>query len=79
MGPTRFRMTSNALLANFAIVALLQMFCKLVKLKGVHSRKTEVNCSSRLQPINFETLTRVTNNAPCNWVNLVHVSSVCPL
>ena len=37
------------------------------------------NCSTRtaaLQPINFVTLTRVTNNASCNWVNLVHVGSV---
>ena len=37
------------------------------------------NCSARtaaLQPINFVTPTRVTNNASCNWVNLVQVSSV---
>ena len=39
----------------------------------------ELNCSARttaLQPINFVTLMRVTNNAWCNWVNLVQVSSV---
>ena len=48
----------------------------------VHSTRTELefaNCSAHtaaLQPINFETLTRVTNNASCNWVNLVQVSSV---
>ena len=30
----------------------------------------------KLQPINFVTLTRVTNNASSNWVNLVQVSSV---
>jgi len=29
-----------------------------------------------VQPINFVTLTRVTNNASCNWVNSVKVSSV---
>jgi len=29
-----------------------------------------------LQPIKFVTLTRVTNNASCNWVNFVQVSSV---
>jgi len=37
------------------------------------------NCSTHtaaLQPINFVTLMRVTNNAWCNWVNLVQVSSV---
>ena len=36
-------------------------------------------CSARTaapQPINFVTLTLVTNNASCNWVSLVHVSSV---
>ena len=33
-------------------------------------------CTSGLQPINFVTLTRMTNNASCNWVNLVPVSSV---
>jgi len=32
-----------------------------------------------LQPINFATLTRATNNASCNWVNLVQISSVYPL
>ena len=32
--------------------------------------------TAALQPINFVTLTRVTNNASCNWVNLVQVSSV---
>ena len=40
---------------------------------------TELNCSARtaaLQPINFVTLTRATNNASCNWVSLVQVSSV---
>ena len=39
----------------------------------------ELNSSLRtreLQPINFVTLTRVTNNASCNWVNSVRVSSV---
>jgi len=49
----------------------------------------ELNCSSQtgvrevqlcahcsLQPINFVTLTRMTNNALCNWVNLMHFSSV---
>ena len=29
-----------------------------------------------LGPINFVTLTRMTNNASCNWVNLLQVSSV---
>ena len=29
-----------------------------------------------LQPINFVTLTRVTNNASCNWVNSLQFSSV---
>ena len=29
-----------------------------------------------MQPIRFVTLTRVTNNASCNWVNLVHLRSV---
>jgi len=29
-----------------------------------------------LQPINFVTLTRVTNDASCNWVSWVQVSSV---
>ena len=40
---------------------------------------TELNCSARtaaLQPINFVRLTRATNNASCNWVSLVQVSSV---
>jgi len=38
---------------------------------------TELNCSpAALQPINFVTLTRVTNDALCNWVNSVQVSSV---
>jgi len=42
---------------------------------------TELNWRSRtavraLQPMNFVTLTRVTNNASCNRVNLVRVSSV---
>ena len=44
---------------------------------------TELNCVRELQcahcslqPINFVMLTRVTNNASCNWVNLVQVSSV---
>jgi len=32
--------------------------------------------TAALQPISFETLTRVTNNASCNWVNLVRVGSV---
>ena len=32
--------------------------------------------TAALQPINFATLTRVTNNASCNWVNLLQVSSV---
>ena len=32
--------------------------------------------TAALQPINFVTLTRVTNNASCNWVNLVQVRSV---
>ena len=32
--------------------------------------------TAALQPINFVTLTRVTNSASCNWVNLVQVSSV---
>jgi len=37
----------------------------------------ELNCSpAALQPINFVTLTRVTNDALCNWVNSVQVSSV---
>ena len=34
------------------------------------------NWSSAVQPINFVTLTRVTNKASCNWVNLVQLSSV---
>jgi len=36
---------------------------------------TNLSRSATLQPINFVTLTRVTNNASCNWVNLVQVSS----
>jgi len=32
--------------------------------------------TAALQPINFATLTRVTNNASCNWINLLQVSSV---
>jgi len=48
-----------------------------------HTHNTTVflspDCSSRtaaLQPINFVTLMRVTNNASCNWVILMQVSSV---
>ena len=37
---------------------------------------TNLSRSATLQPINFVTLTRVTNNASCNWVNLVQVSSI---
>ena len=52
-----------------------------LKLCSQQTNWTELraNCSARiaaLQPINFVTLTRVTNNASCNWVNLVQVSSV---
>ena len=44
----------------------------------------KLNCDERkysartaaLQPINFVTVTRVTNNASCNWVNMVQVGSV---
>ena len=36
----------------------------------------ELLSTATLQPINFVTPTRVTNNASCNWVNLVQVSSV---
>ena len=36
----------------------------------------QLNWTPVLQPINFVTLTLVTNNASCNWVNLVQVSSV---
>ena len=45
----------------------------------VHSRRTELNCGARtaaLQPISFVTLTRVTNSASRNWVNLIEVGSV---
>ena len=45
----------------------------------VHNRRTELNCNARtaaLQPINFVTPTRVTNDAACNWVNFVQVRSV---
>jgi len=50
-----------------------------VLLSRVHSKRIELNCSARtaaVQLVNFVTLTRVTNNASCNWVNLVPVSSV---
>jgi len=36
----------------------------------------ELLSTAALQPINFVTPTRLTNNASCNWVNLVQVSSV---
>jgi len=32
--------------------------------------------AAAVQPITFVTLTRVTNNASCNWVSLVQVNSV---
>jgi len=50
-------------------------------LSRIHSSRIELNShrtavAAALQPVNFATLTRVTNNASCNWVNLVPVSSV---
>jgi len=36
-----------------------------------------LHCSrAAVQPISFMTLTRMTNSATCNWVNLMQVSSV---
>ena len=52
---------------------------RVTALSLVHSRRTELNCSARtaaLQPIILVMLTRVTNNASCNWVSLVSVTSV---
>ena len=49
-----------------------------LKPRSQQTNSTELNGSSRtaaLQPINFVMLTRVTNNASCNWVILVQVSS----
>jgi len=45
--------------------------------RRVHSRWNELDWTRvrQLQPINFVTLTRVTNSASCNWVNLMQVSS----
>ena len=50
-----------------------------LKPRSQRTNSTELNCCARtaaLQPINFVTLTPVTNNASYNWVNLVQVSSV---
>ena len=72
--------------ANIQLVS----FNASVSLSRVHRRRTEqnwielncgyiVNCGARtaaLQPINFVTLTRVTNDASWNWVNSLQVSSV---
>jgi len=44
------------------------------KEKSAPMTADEVNWTE--QPIGFVTLTRVTNSASCNWVNLVQVSSV---
>ena len=57
----------------------LRVMC--VKPCSQQTNWTELNCSSRtataaLLPINFVTLTRVTNNASCYWVNLMQVNSV---
>jgi len=49
------------------------MFCLHVKPCSQQTNWTKLNCS---QLNNFVTLTRVTNYASCNWVNLVQVSSV---
>ena len=52
---------------------------KRLTLKVGELNSSELDWSSRtaaLQPINFVTLTRVANDASCNWVDLVPVSSV---
>jgi len=52
-------------------------------LRRIHSRRTELDWTAacelefaQLKPINFVTLTHVTNDASRNWVNVVQVSSV---
>jgi len=50
-----------------------------VKPCSQHTNWTELNCracTAAMQPIDFATLTRVTNNASCNWVRAVQFSSV---
>jgi len=50
-----------------------------VKPCSQHTNWTELNCracTAAMQPIDFATLTRVTNNASCNWVNSAQGSSV---
>jgi len=42
----------------------------------INERDDDDDALRALQPANFVTLTRVTNNASRNWVNLVHVTSV---
>jgi len=49
-----------------------------LKPRSQRTSSTELNCCARtaaMQPINFVTLTRVTNDASYNWVILVQVSS----
>ena len=51
---------------------LLELLSRRVTLRPTATRIAW----SVVQPISFVTLTHATNNAPCNWVNLLQVSSV---
>jgi len=82
---TKLTQLHDALLATRVSVTTLMDCRAAVGLQFVNSSSQTpvcelqfVNCSptAALQPINLVTLTLVTNNASCNWVNLVQVSSV---